>query len=331
MFTNVYKIINMVLGKGINSIEVIKLFLLYIPASFQLTLPISLTISILMTLGRLAADSEIISMRACGVSISKISEPIIIFSVVLTILDFFTINYFSPYCMYEARKQLNRLVSKSPAITLKEQQPIVISGKKIKINKIVNDDIYDIMILDEYKNTITAKSGKWIRKPDSIKLILNDGFIEKPVGQNYEKYDKYVFSSITVDIPAQDLSYSENPPKNDNEMSFFELLKKIKSESNVSSKTITGMYSKITIPFACISFMFIAIPIGLTAKKSGKAVGFTWGILSIFIYYVIYAGINAVSAGVNNHEIIKYIIWIPNLIISAAGIFIYKFYVIHKL
>ncbi len=332
MFTNVYKIINMVIGKGVPFFEIITLFLLYIPASFQLTIPISLTISILMTLGRLAADSEIIAMRACGVSIIKISEPIIIFSLALTLIDFAVINYFSPFCMYEARKQLNKLVSKTPAISFKEEQPEVISGKKIKIAKIIGDDISGIMILDEFDNTITAKTGKILRDSGYIRLVLNDGSIMKPVDKIYKKFDKYAFNSTTIDLPVQDYAQGEKLEKKDDELSFMELRKKIQSaKDKISPKTVINLYSKLTIPLACVAFMFISIPIGLTAKKSGKAAGFSWGILSIFAYYVMFAAVNGIAAGAADIRIIKVLVWIPNIVICFAGIIFYKFYAISKL
>ncbi|HON57859.1 MAG TPA: LptF/LptG family permease, partial [bacterium] len=144
MLTNVYKVINNLLGQNISTFTIIKIFMLYIPASFQLTIPMSIMIAILMSLGRLAADSEIIVLRACGVSIKQISKPVWIFAILMTIFNFYSINYLSPMSLYKARKTIQKILENTDTLTLSEKKTININTKKITIEKIDNNHLTNI-------------------------------------------------------------------------------------------------------------------------------------------------------------------------------------------
>jgi len=349
MLTNVYKVINNLLGQNISTFTIIKIFMLYIPASFQLTIPMSIMIAILMSLGRLAADSEIIVLRACGVSIKQISKPVWIFAILMTIFNFYSINYLSPMSLYKARKTIQKILENTDTLTLSEKKTININTKKITIEKIDNNHLTNIKIIDEFKNIITAQSGIIEYSENEIILKLTDGYLDKPVSDNFEKYDRNKFGELVLTIELPETNKNKELPKKDDELSYFELAKKIKSKNNNAPETLVDLYLKLTIPFACIALTFVGLPIGLTARRTGKAIGFTWGILSIFVYYLITSGVNAIAYNLNNPKalinhllqyiftksdilfLIKYILWLPNIIMCIFGMLIYFKFVKNKL
>ena len=78
---------------------------------------------------------------------------------------------------------------------------------------------------------------------------------------------------------------------------------------------------KIALPFACFTFVFLAFPVGLFTKRSGRTVGFGIGILISILYYgILFAGqtlgyrvlLNAVVA-----------VWSPNIILFLVGIIMF--------
>jgi lipopolysaccharide export LptBFGC system permease protein LptF len=46
------------------------------------------------------------------------------------------------------------------------------------------------------------------------------------------------------------------------------------------------MHKKLAIPFACLSFLIIAFPLGVLVRKGGRLTGFIFAIGLIFIYYL---------------------------------------------
>ena len=328
LFGNIYKIISKFTGT-VETSKLIKLMLFFIPASFQLTIPICLLISTLMCLGRLASDSEIIAMRASGVSTSIIITPFIILASIMMIFSFYSANYLSPDFLYRARRLSQDIIAKKSTLTIKAGQTLTIKGKKITVGKIDGFRMYDIIMIDDNKDMITAKSGEFHRDGDTITLILNNGSIDKTVDKNFVNYDKTTFGKITKSFYIESGIEKKLFEKRDEELSFFALARKLSTEKKQS--TYFEFHSKIALPAACLIFLFISLPIGMTAGKTGKAIGFTWGLLSIFIYYILFAAAKTASLKTNDFDMIKYIIWLPNAATVLTGSLLFKFYTLKKI
>jgi lipopolysaccharide export system permease protein len=54
------------------------------PQALGITIPMALLVGILIALGRLSGDREIVAMEACGVSLARLLRPLLLFSVVAT-------------------------------------------------------------------------------------------------------------------------------------------------------------------------------------------------------------------------------------------------------
>src|ERR1700712_4905048 len=75
----------MIIRRGLPVSIVGKLLLLTLPNIVVLTLPMSLLFGTLIAVGRLSSDSELIAMRASGVSLLTLYRPILLLSSVLTV------------------------------------------------------------------------------------------------------------------------------------------------------------------------------------------------------------------------------------------------------
>src|ERR1043165_9064448 len=74
----------------------IELFLLIIPGALTITLPAGVLIGVLLGLSRLAADSEITAMKACGVSLGKFLRTLSVFFIAAWILALVNSVYLAP-------------------------------------------------------------------------------------------------------------------------------------------------------------------------------------------------------------------------------------------
>lgn len=77
-------------------------------------------------------------------------------------------------------------------------------------------------------------------------------------------------------------------------------------------------HKKFSIPFACVSFVVFAFPVGLVARRSGRAVGFGIGLLVAFGYWsMLIAG---QSLGIQRADVSPVLaMWLPNAVVLAAG------------
>ena len=76
-------------------------------------------------------------------------------------------------------------------------------------------------------------------------------------------------------------------------------------------------YKKFSIPFGAFSFVFLAVALGLMAKKSGQTVGFIFGLIISVIYWALLLG--GQTMGIRMDTSPFWSIWIPNILALSIG------------
>jgi lipopolysaccharide export LptBFGC system permease protein LptF len=89
-------ILEMVVRNSSTWTDVLEVFLFTIPNTFKVTIPMAVLVGILLGLSRLAADSEIIAMRASGMGIGYFVKVASIVAVSGTLLGLVNSIYIAP-------------------------------------------------------------------------------------------------------------------------------------------------------------------------------------------------------------------------------------------
>jgi len=74
---------------------------------------------------------------------------------------------------------------------------------------------------------------------------------------------------------------------------------------------------KFSLPFGALCFVFLAVSIGLLAKKSGQTVGFIFGLIISFLFWAMLMGGQTVSVRLGWSPFLS--IWAPNLLFLIVG------------
>jgi len=74
---------------------------------------------------------------------------------------------------------------------------------------------------------------------------------------------------------------------------------------------------KFSIPFGALSFIFLAVALGLMAKKNGQTVGFIFGLIISVVYWALLLG--GQTMGVRMGWSPFWSIWTPNILALSAG------------
>lgn len=77
-------------------------------------------------------------------------------------------------------------------------------------------------------------------------------------------------------------------------------------------------YKKFSIPLGALSFVFLAVPLGLLAKKNGQTVGFTFGLLIAFFYWAMLLGGQTMGGRLGYSPF--WTMWLPNILVTSAGL-----------
>jgi lipopolysaccharide export system permease protein len=77
-------------------------------------------------------------------------------------------------------------------------------------------------------------------------------------------------------------------------------------------------YKKFSIPFGALAFVFLAVPLGLLAKKSGQTVGFICGLLIAVFYWTLLFGGQTMGTRLGYSPF--WAMWFPNVLALGIGL-----------
>ncbi|MBS1243806.1 MAG: permease YjgP/YjgQ family protein, partial [Deltaproteobacteria bacterium] len=105
------RLADLVIAKGVPMRLVGRLLLSLLPPFFEITLPASLLLAVLLGLGRLAADSETTALSAAGVGMRGVALPVLVASAITCAAVLLTGWHGIPWGYRETQRTLAQIVS----------------------------------------------------------------------------------------------------------------------------------------------------------------------------------------------------------------------------
>ena len=181
-------------GKGLE-IKILAELLFYTSiTAIPMSLPLALLLALLMCFGNLGEHYELVAMKASGISMWKVMRPLLLFSVMTSILAFFISNSLIPIATLKWRTLLTDVQRQKLAFNIKEgvfykdiDNYVIFVEKKGKDGShIYGVKIYDHS--DRMGNTkiISADSGMMSMSPNQRNII-------------FTLYEGYNYTDLTPD------------------------------------------------------------------------------------------------------------------------------------
>ncbi len=154
-------------GKGLPTAVIAEFFLLAIPFTVAMTLPMACLVAVLYAFSRLASESEITALKASGVSMGRIMTPILVGATVLAIGMVLFNDFLLPAANHRLRILQTDIGRTKPTFALREQViNDVVPGRLFlraaRIDK-RNNRLHEVVIYDfgdgSKRRTIVADSG----------------------------------------------------------------------------------------------------------------------------------------------------------------------------
>jgi lipopolysaccharide export system permease protein len=204
-----YKNLEILIGKGVPITASMELVALSLGWMTVMAVPMAVLIGTLISFMRLASDNEIVAMRTSGVSLAAIAKPLIIASVLLSVLMIPVHNYVVPETNHRLANLLVSIHRKKPALQIREGVFMNdIKGYSILVNKSTGSEIEGVTIskLIEKKpaQTIRAERGEIFFAEDGNTLVIRlfDGEIHDVDEKDPKRYLRLKFSEHTLNIPG---------------------------------------------------------------------------------------------------------------------------------
>ncbi len=332
--TRILELVDLVISRGVSVLHISKMLFFVLPSFLEVTVPMAFLLAILWGFGRLSTDREIMALKSCGISLSQISLPLSLLTVVLLVPSFFLTLAVRPW----SNSGLDRVfydVSRTRVTAgLKEKtfnsefSGLVIYAEEIEPPGTV---LKGIMIADsrtpDRKDTIFAHDGLIVPSAEGnlLTLRLSKGTVHSM--QQVEKGHQTTHFSVydvTLDTAAL-LAHVRQPNHSPKDMTIAELLHRLSQVQESSSqyhKALVEFHRRFALPFACVVFSLVAFPLSVRTTWAFRSVGFGISLGIILLYYLLLtAGEAFGERGVLPPAIA---LWIPNGVLGVLGVYLFS-------
>jgi lipopolysaccharide export system permease protein len=297
---NIIKLADLVINKGVDILSVMQLFLYLVPWLISFTLPIASLTAVILTFGRLSGDGELTAIKASGISLFRVSLPVLIVGIIFSFAAFFVNDQISPEASFATRRIIKNIGVKNPTALLEEGTFIrgfenyVIFIHEIKGNKLKNIRVYQPQD-GKPTRTIVAELGEINTFPEKniVELKLYNGTSEEPSPTDPESFYKLNFKTYYMTLDLSKVFKKENINKKTREMTINELnaeIKKFKKEGIDPTPLNVEIYKKINMAIATFVLILMGIPMGIKAQRSEKSIGFGLSLIIFAAYWGLFLG-----------------------------------------
>ena len=325
----------MIIRRGLPVSIVGELLLYSLPNIVVLTIPMSLLFAILIAVGRLASDSELVALRSCGVSLVSLYRPILLVSALLAAVNAFLMIDLLPrgnHALQQLRLTIiTETVSRQvePRVFYPEfegsllyvfempkgesrwrgvvlAQSVPGSQNRITVaewGRIKLDEAGEQVVL-ELENAWTHEVD--LNKPDRYEISFNKRL-------NQVLQDRFTTSQREKIARSRGLR----------ELTMGELLAHL-DEPGIGAEernlVWVEIHKKLAIPAACLVFGLCALPLGFNNRRGSKSSGFALSLAVILVYYIL---LNNGEEAARFGKIAPWLaMWLPNILLSAAGLYL---------
>lgn len=352
----IYNLIEQVLVRGVAASDAARVLMITLPHVIVLTIPMSFLFGVLLAAGRMNADSELVALQAGGIPIRRLLRPILAFAVVLATFNAYLYLFVIPDSSSQLRELKVKLFAGAKNLGRIDPQVFheEIPNALLYLRDVDSDsgEWQDIMLFDnsnpgEERLTL-ARTGRMVSGGGgNIDPIGASGPLPEPeqwirledvVTHQFSRDDPetYRVNRTTSQLirPSFDGGGTVNYRQSIGDRSSGELMRYLlggslrdadgQPETDDTNSEITRRHASIelnkrlAIPFACIVFGLLALPLGVGSGSGGRGRGFVISVAVVLAYYL-----------VNNQGEVLALkgtvppwvgIWLPNIVLSIVAI-----------
>lgn len=353
----VFSLSEQIFVRGLAGSDALRILGASVPHVVVLTIPMSFLFGVLIALGRMNSDNEIVALQAGGISLGKLLRSVLLLGLLLSLGN--------AYLTLEVLPAANRSLRAIKAKVL--QQGTTLGQIEARV---FHDEFPNILL---YVQDVDRSSGYWKgvvlfdrSVPGAERLVLAQrgrlvtaeaAAATRPEGQPSPTSEGAAEGSsepwlLLEDVvthqfdPRKPESYKRDrnqiqllrlfPSGGDQRMSISlgererstpELLQQMQGalssgahhESAARTRRLATveLHKRLAIPFACLAFALIGLPLGIGSRSSTRGRGFVLSIMIIMLYYVL---LNHGELLSREGRIPAWLgPWLPNIILAALA------------
>ena len=336
LIARILKLVELIVTRGIPLTQVGKLLALILPTFLELTLPMAFLLAILLGLGRLSGDQELLALKSSGVSPVQILLPLIFVAASVALITLLLTTWVRPAAQVALKNELYDIARTRIGTALRE--------------KVFNDDfpnilIYveeiippgnvaqGILIIDKREtakdNIILGKVGLISTEDQTHTLALRlfDGSIYERdrtrSGFSQTNFNIYDFK-LDLDEFIGPAKMKDAGPK---EMSLSRLLQTIDEKQTagiIARPELMEFHQRIAFSFAPLVFCLLGVSLSLLPRTSraNRSWGVALCIVWLLVYYALLSFGKALGEKGAFHPFIA--VWFPNMVVGIISLHLFR-------
>ncbi|MDO8541686.1 MAG: LptF/LptG family permease [Opitutaceae bacterium] len=329
----------------------VRLVLLIIPYAISYALPMGILTGVLLTLGRLSADSEVTAMRAAGISLGRISRPVLVLGVLCAIGAFFINFETMPWTRMQYQREFHSAMRANPLnfivprTFIRDFKGCVIYVGEKEEGGVVLRDIW-IWELDDQRRVrrlVRAESGriKFDEPTNSLipTLVLAkteerdpanpEDFSKSPKAPSVAKaeevrlsLDRYLGQSL-VRIKQEWYTFAQLREEQ-RRLATEVTTSPAAAEQNARDrmKTELVVQEKFNMSMAVFSFALIGVPLGIKVSRRETSANLGLALVLVLGYYMA----TVMVKWLDRHPEYRpdMLLWLPNLFFVGLALWLFR-------
>ncbi len=309
--------LNFVLELDIGFADFIRILSYLFPNIFLYTLPMAAMLGVTIGFTRLTNDSEILALKASGISVFTMIPPVVIITSAIALFAGYFSTHLIPLSGSSMKQMTQQLLREKASKGIKAHNftealgDVVVHVDSIDKKTGQWSNVWVSDMRDATLPTIVmAKTGQMTSEQGkmSIMLQLDNGSLHKP-GDHQAQIVQ--FERYQLNIPLKPPQGKAARVKDRDIMSMGELLdaaakittqekilkaatttmegqKKIKKLIYQKRKYLIEFHKRLVLPAGCMLISLLGLPLGLQARPGKKAIGIQAGLGIFILYYILF-------------------------------------------
>jgi len=326
----VFQLLDQITRNNIDLRIVANYLFFLLPFVLNYMTPMAVLVAAMVTFGLLEKTSQVVVLKASGLSLFRLAAPAILCSLLLSAIVFLNQDYILPFTNRRQDSLLHLIRSgQEPPQTSFQTDHKWIFGANSRIYNYEHfspkDNVFArLRILDFSKDPYGISSHVFARKAEwdgpTASWILEDGWERRFDGerQSFEAFEKR-----RMNWPERP-EYFMKDSRESQMMTLKELSRHINDLARSGFDVLDlkiDLYRKISFPATCVVMMIVGLPFAFSVGKRGALYGVTIGI-AIGIFYW---GMLSLFEQMGKYEILPPLLaaWGPNLMFGAGGLYLF--------
>ncbi|HUA97589.1 MAG TPA: LPS export ABC transporter permease LptG [Terracidiphilus sp.] len=329
---NLPRILEVVVRNSSTLTDMFEVILFTLPNVFKVTIPMAVLVGILLGLSRLAADSEIVAMRASGLGIGYFTRVASIVAVGGTLLGLANSLYLAPranqailalqhqletsQASYEIQPQVFYEDFKNFVLYVQDVRSGVGAANWRKVFMANVEDPANPIVTTAETATVVSDS------PQELLMRLRNGAEHEIVAGHPDQSKVTAFTSTEqalqlsaqgdVHLGRMDIAIYALPLE--------ALLSRVHKGGADARRFVIELHNRFAYPAACLVLMLVGVPLGMASSRGGKSSGFVFALLLVSLYYLL----SSIGLALGREDKVSAFlaVWSANLLFAAAGLFL---------